>query len=416
MVAREVGMLAARGGGLRMGCARVARLVERGRRPPCSRCYAGPRADATAHHLSRVGDAEAAGGRIHDSLRALYLESLSRVDASEAPSMADAERRVPAATALCSDEGQRVVNGLYALLGDRAEPIRVLVAMTEILIRAALDFERAASSRLPDFHAYPSAHPYAESPPDRDGHRLLLENREYQTTRFRRMHVEVGARSDGNFEVLHVVLYPRARYALPIFCLDVVAFGGRVSFAIADASPVGEGEEGGKARLPAAYAEAMASMRARHLPDVTMEGLPPWAHAILSPHAVCVRPKTEADVRNFAAYCSDLLSWHLDRAAEATLLSRDATIGAVFRSHERFAYAQRTNLKTTRMLDAAFGPAFGQAYVNGTLFDVEESWECGEEGGEEGGEGWREGKEGAVAAVESAEGRQVYVRKGEWKP
>ena len=49
---------------------------------------------------------------------------------------------------------------------------------------------------------------------------------------------QVGWRQDG-LHVLHVVLYPRYKYDMPILAMDlVVTPGGRVSLAIIDACPV----------------------------------------------------------------------------------------------------------------------------------------------------------------------------------
>ena len=49
---------------------------------------------------------------------------------------------------------------------------------------------------------------------------------------------QVGWRQDG-LHVLHVVLFPRYKYDLPILAMDVVVMpGGRVSLAVIDACPV----------------------------------------------------------------------------------------------------------------------------------------------------------------------------------
>ena len=50
--------------------------------------------------------------------------------------------------------------------------------------------------------------------------------------------LQVGWRQDG-LHVLHVVLYPRYKYDLPVLAMDLVVVpGGRVSLAIVDACPV----------------------------------------------------------------------------------------------------------------------------------------------------------------------------------
>lgn len=111
--------------------------------------------------------------------------------------------------------------------------------------------------------------------------RMFLENRIYCSRVFRKLHVEVGARQDGlqvgedrtatwlpwcsplsvasihtqaaclrnhspsrNFcvaQVLHMVLYPRYGFDLPILSSDLVVLpNGKVSLAIIDACPVSE--------------------------------------------------------------------------------------------------------------------------------------------------------------------------------
>ena len=68
--------------------------------------------------------------------------------------------------------------------------------------------------------------------------RLLIENRIYCSRVFRKMHIEVAWRQDG-LHILHLVLFPRVKFDLPIFCMDlVVSSGGRVTLAIVDSSPV----------------------------------------------------------------------------------------------------------------------------------------------------------------------------------
>jgi hypothetical protein len=55
---------------------------------------------------------------------------------------------------------------------------------------------------------------------------------------FRKMHIEVVWRQDG-IHVLHLVLYPRYTFDLPIFGMDIVVMpGGQVSLAVVDSCPV----------------------------------------------------------------------------------------------------------------------------------------------------------------------------------
>jgi hypothetical protein len=74
---------------------------------------------------------------------------------------------------------------------------------------------------------------------DEEGYpRLLIENRMYCSRVFRKMHIEVVWRQDG-IHVLHLVLYPRYTFDLPIFGMDIVVMpGGQVSLAVVDSCPV----------------------------------------------------------------------------------------------------------------------------------------------------------------------------------
>ena len=63
---------------------------------------------------------------------------------------------------------------------------------------------------------------YKESP------RFTLENRLYTSDVFRRLHLELATGEKG-LQVLHVVMYPWPAYELPIFSMDVVSFGVRLT-------------------------------------------------------------------------------------------------------------------------------------------------------------------------------------------
>ncbi|PNH02975.1 Phycocyanobilin:ferredoxin oxidoreductase [Tetrabaena socialis] len=79
--------------------------------------------------------------------------------------------------------------------------------------------------------------------------RLLLENRVYCSKIFRKLHVEIGMRQDG-LQVLHVTIFPRYSYDLPIFGLDIVMVEGRTTLAVVDCCPLRK-----DLKLPAHYLE-----------------------------------------------------------------------------------------------------------------------------------------------------------------
>jgi hypothetical protein len=56
--------------------------------------------------------------------------------------------------------------------------------------------------------------------------RIRIENRFYASPRFRKCHLELAA-GVGGLSVLHCVMYPWAAHDLPLFAVDMVAFGVR---------------------------------------------------------------------------------------------------------------------------------------------------------------------------------------------
>jgi phycocyanobilin:ferredoxin oxidoreductase len=63
--------------------------------------------------------------------------------------------------------------------------------------------------------------------------------------------VQVAIRQDG-LQVLHVVLYPRYKYDLPILAMDLVIAKDRVSLVVVDACPVSQNKT-----LPSHYLQVL---------------------------------------------------------------------------------------------------------------------------------------------------------------
>ena len=87
-----------------------------------------------------------------------------------------------------------------------------------------------------------------------EGERLVIENHCYQTTQFRKLHLEL-ARVGNALDILHCVMFPNPEYALPIFGADLVGGRGGISAAIADLSPVN-----GDRSLPQNYYTALSEL------------------------------------------------------------------------------------------------------------------------------------------------------------
>jgi phycocyanobilin:ferredoxin oxidoreductase len=370
---------------------------------------------------------------MHDSIGRL----VELMAAEKYASLSEAERRPKVAL----DLSQQVELKTYQLLSEMTEPFLLLANLIEITWRCGLDYDLRRQQQQPDFYAYPSVHPFCESDPDlvKESLRMRLENKEYQSSRFRRMHLELSKRNDG-LEVLHMVMFPRVRYDLPILCLDMVAFKGRVSFVIVDASPVSR-----DGKLPQVYLQAMAELRKQHFPtqqqqeQVAAAGkrkgrLPEWAERILSKGVVCMRPQSQDDVTSFIGYCAELLNFHIEAASCFNPLANTAReeeerdflseMSEVYQCHERFVKEQRSNDKTSKALEVSFGPSFAEAYMKQTLFDMEPGLKSQPEtarlyfGDEVRVNGKSHGVEVAspLARVRSASGNEVYLPQGTWNP
>ena len=348
---------------------------------------------------------------MHDSLGSL-VEFLV---AERYSALSEAERRPKVAL----DLSQTVELKTYQLLSDMTEPILLLANIIEIIWRCGLDYD-LRKNFAPDFYAYPSVHPYAESDPNLVKENLLmrLENKEYQSSRFRRMHLELSKRKDG-LEVLHMVMFPRVRFDLPILCLDMVGFNGKIAFVIVDASPV---RSNGK--LPDVYVQAMTELRRKHFPPTKeMAGLPDWAERILSDGVVCMRPQEQGDISAFIGYCAELLNFHIEASAcfSPLMEEEEDKMSEVYQCHERFAREQRSNQKTVKSVEASFGASFTEAYMKQTLFDVEPGLQSKPLGtffsDEIALHSKRYGiKVDALARLKSSRGSELYVPTGHWNP
>jgi phycocyanobilin:ferredoxin oxidoreductase len=199
--------------------------------------------------------------------------------------------------------------------------------------------------------------------------KLYVENAVFESETFRKMHCEL-AWGDGGFQVLHVVVYPWAERAAPVFAADVVGFGGRISLCIADVAPVTE-----DLSLPPMYVDAL-----KPLLDETLRGdglsvreLPDWGRAILGPLCLCVGPRVGLTAEEETARFFDYAFQLHDRAAE---LASDASLAlppgddSALRAQIRFCDLQLRNQKTRKALERAFGPEVADAYMRDVLFDV----------------------------------------------
>ena len=200
------------------------------------------------------------------------------------------------------------------------------------------------------------------------GPRLQVENCAYQSKRFRDLHLELACREDG-LEVLHCVMYPRARYSLPIFALDMVGVKGKVTFCIVDLAPTLEGA------LSAAQLAELEDLRALTLPPGLREGgryeLPDWAPGILSEDCLAFRPNGPEEVNAFVQHAYALLSWLLSQQRDWEPVGSDAEVSEVLNRQAEFCRMQLRNDKTRAVLERAFGGDVAEDYMREVMFSLE---------------------------------------------
>lgn len=190
---------------------------------------------------------------------------------------------------------------------------------------------------------------------------LVLENRVYESATFRKMHMEAAYRDSDGLHVVHCVAFPRAHTTLPILGIDMVSTRQRVTFAIADATPV----VAAAAAAGSDFQGAMEDLQAHYdLKGWTQVSRPPWASDLFSDSCVAMRPRTTHDLSSFVDYAVDLARLHASADVPVA-----ADPGAVRAAHAQYCRAQLENDKTFRVLEKAIGPAAAERYMRTVMFD-----------------------------------------------
>ena len=202
--------------------------------------------------------------------------------------------------------------------------------------------------------------------PDRFGYvegnlqqeKLIIENRCYQTTQFRKLHLELAQVGD-RLDILHCVMFPRTNYDLPIFGVDLVGSQAGIAAAIVDLSPVN-----GDRTLAPAYAQALAN-----LPQINFtrpRALPPWGN-IFSEFCLFIQPQNNLEEKLFLKRVLQYLTLHCTTAVTTfAVLDREAQI---LSGQRYYCDRQQQNDKTRRVLEKSMGKAWAERYVTQMLFD-----------------------------------------------
>lgn len=195
-----------------------------------------------------------------------------------------------------------------------------------------------------------------------EGEKITIENHCYQSVQFRKLHLEL-AKVGQHLDILHCVMFPRSKFSLPIFGVDIVAGRGQISAAIVDLSPV-------SANLPTKYYQAL-----QQLPAVTFaqpRTLPAWGD-IFSDFCLFVSPTSPEEQHDFLIQASLFLSIHCRLSNQTVPLSSAEQIAIVAAGQRRYCLQQQKNDKTRRILERAFGQSWAERYLRRMLFDCAET-------------------------------------------
>ncbi|MBF2015574.1 MAG: phycocyanobilin:ferredoxin oxidoreductase [Rivularia sp. T60_A2020_040] len=193
-----------------------------------------------------------------------------------------------------------------------------------------------------------------------EGEKLTIENRCYQTTQFRKLHMEL-AKVGQMLDILHCVMFPRPEYDLPMFGCDLVGGRGQISAAIADLSPLNI-----NGTLPSTYNTALGALPTLNFSQP--RELPEWGD-IFSEFCIFVRPGSAEEEQMFLSRVENFLEIHCQNAVNAKTVSSE-TASKLLERQLNYCTKQQQNDKTRRVLEKAFGSDWAEYYMNTVLFDV----------------------------------------------
>lgn len=195
-----------------------------------------------------------------------------------------------------------------------------------------------------------------------EGEKLIIENRCYQSTHFRKMHLEL-ARVGNMLDILHCVMFPRPEYDIPMFGCDLVGGRGQISAAIADLSPVNL-----ERILPEGYNSQLKNLTTINFSQ--SRDLPDWGN-IFSDFCLFIRPSSLEEESLFLGRVKDFLDIHCSQAI-ASIPVAPEKVAAIIAGQHNYCTKQQQNDKTRRVLEKAFGEDWAENYMTTVLFDLPE--------------------------------------------
>jgi phycocyanobilin:ferredoxin oxidoreductase len=200
-----------------------------------------------------------------------------------------------------------------------------------------------------------------------EGERVEIQNFCFQTPEFRKLHLEL-AKVGNNLDILHCVMFPNSKYALPIFGADLVGSHHAISAAIADLSPV--------VPFSSQFTEALDRWQDLRESFSQPRELPTWGD-IFSPYCTFIRLENPIDDPQESDRFLELVLNYIKLNCEiATQLNQTNSLADIAEEKEilagqrNYCEQQRRNDKTKRILEKAFGSEWAERYMTTVLFDV----------------------------------------------
>jgi phycocyanobilin:ferredoxin oxidoreductase len=193
-----------------------------------------------------------------------------------------------------------------------------------------------------------------------EGEKLIIENRCYQTTQFRKLHLELAQVGD-RLDILHCVMFPRPNYNLPIFGVDLVGSKAGIGAAIVDLSPVNSNR-----LLPSAYSQILANLPQSDFAQP--RNLPEWGN-IFSDFCLFIRPTNSTEETLFLDRVEQYLTLHcLNAIATSAVVSTKKQV-EILTGQRYYCQQQQKNDKTRKVLEKSLGRVWTDRYINQMLFD-----------------------------------------------
>lgn len=187
---------------------------------------------------------------------------------------------------------------------------------------------------------------------------VYIENYVWESEKFRKIHLEVAQMKSG-LDILHINMYPRYDYDIPIFGADVVASPKSVGAAIVDISSIREDRS-----LPEEY-KILDIVETDFEEDKKM---PDWGD-VFSEYCVFVKP-TEDEYEKFINTAFTYLNYHC--AISHNTKANPDNIPINYEGHKFYCEKQRQNNKTRKVLESIFDSEYADKYISEMLFDYPE--------------------------------------------